>query len=152
MFWGCMTSKGLGYGCQVYDGTMKAMDYIHILNTTLKDSLEHYEYEPDGFIFQHDDDRKHTATATKTYLENEKIEVLPWPSQSADLNPIEDIWSYLKVQIGLREHRPTSIHDLRQVVLEEWEKILMQFIQSLYTSMPKRIQAVLKARRGYIRY
>jgi len=152
MFWGCMTSKGLGYGCQIYDGTMKAVDYIHILDTTLKDSLEYYGYGSDDFIFQHDNDRKHTATATKAYLENEEIEVLPWPSQSADLNPIEHVWNYLKVQIGLRDKRPTSIHNLWQVVLEEWEKIPIQFIQSLYTSMPKRIQAVLKARGGHTRY
>ena len=77
MFWGCMTSKGLGYGCQVYDGTMKAVDYIHILNTTFKESLRFYRYRLDDFIFQHDNDRKHTATATKMYLENEGIEVLP---------------------------------------------------------------------------
>ena len=152
MFWGCMTSKGLGYGCQVYDGTMKAVDYIYILDTTFKESLRFYKYGPDDFIFQHDNDRKHTATATKRYLENEKIEVLPWPSQSADLNPIEHIWKYLKVQIGLRKRRPTSIHTLWQMVLEEWEKIPLGFIESLYSSMPKRVQAVLKAKGGHIRY
>jgi transposase len=152
MFWGCMTSKGLGYGCQIYDGTMKAVDYIGILDTTLWDSLEYYEYEPGDFIFQHDNDRKHTATATKIYLEDKGIEVLPWPSQSADLNPIEHVWKYLKVQIGLRDKRPTSIHDLWQVVLEEWERIPAQFIQSLYTSMPRRVHAVLKAKGGHTRY
>lgn len=147
-----MTGKGLGYGCQVYDGTMKAMDYIHILNTTFKESLRFYRYGPDDFIFQHDNDRKHTAAATKTCLENEEIEVLPWPSQSADLNPIEHVWKYLKVQIGLRKQRPTSIHNLWQAVLEEWEKIPPGFIESLYSSMPKRVEAVLKAKGGYTRY
>jgi hypothetical protein len=152
MFWGCMTSKGLGYGCQVYDGTMNAVDYIHILNTTFKESLRFYRYGPEAFIFLHDNDPKHTATATKMYLENKGIEVLPWPSQSADLNPIEHVWKYLKVQIGLREQRPTSIYNLWQVVLEEWEKIPLHFIDSLYSSMPKRVEAVLKAKGGHTRY
>ena len=98
---------------------MKAVDYIHILDTTLKDSLKYYGYRSDDFIFQYDNDRKHTATAIKTYLKDEEIEVLPWPLQSADLIPIEHVWSYLKDQIGLRYKRPTSIHDLWQVVLEE---------------------------------
>lgn len=119
MFWGYMTSKGLGYGCQVYDGTMKAVDYIHILDTNFKESLSFYRYGPDDFIFQHENDRKHTATATKMNLENEENEMLLWPSQSTDLNPKEHIWEYLKVQIGLRKRRPTSIHLLWQVVLEE---------------------------------
>lgn len=152
MFWGCMTYQGLGYGCQIYDGTMKAQDYVNILDTTFMDSLEHYGYRPVDFIFQHDNDRKHTSTSTREYLEGKEIEVLPWPSQSPDLNPIEHVWNYLKVQIGLRENRPTSIHDLWEVVLEEWEKIPLHYIQSLYESMPHRVQAVLKAKGGHTRY
>lgn len=152
MFWGCMTYKGLGYGCQIEDGTMKAADYIHILDTTLKESLEHYGYMSDDFIFQHDNDSKHAARVTQAYLGDQGIEVLPWPSQSPDLNPIEHIWDHLKVQIGLRERRPTSIHDLWEYVQEEWEKIPLEHIQRLYESMPSRVQAVIKAKGGQTRY
>ena len=131
MLWGCMTSKGLGYGCQIYEGTMKKEDYINILDTTLKESLEFYDYGVDDFIFQHDNDPKHTAKATSKYLKDEGIEVLPWPAQSADLNPIEHVWYYLKVQIGRREKRPTSIHELWDMVLEEWELIPQDYIKKL---------------------
>jgi transposase len=152
MFWGCMTYKGLGYGCQVYDGAMKAEDYINILRTTLEDSRKHYGYKKADIIFQHDNDPKHTAKDTRTYLKDEEIEVLPWPSQSPDLNPIEHVWNFLKVRIGLREKRPTSIHDLWDIVVEEWEKIPVDYIQRLYESMPCRVQAVLKAKGGYTKY
>jgi hypothetical protein len=50
MFWGCMTSKGLGYGCQSYEGTMKKEDYINILDTTLKESLECYGLGENEYI------------------------------------------------------------------------------------------------------
>ncbi|KAG2209669.1 hypothetical protein INT46_004234 [Mucor plumbeus] len=43
MGWGCMTSLGVGYVCRVYDGTMKAVDYVHILSTTYKDTLAYYD-------------------------------------------------------------------------------------------------------------
>lgn len=152
MFWGCMTWQGLGYGCKIYEGSMKKDDYIHILDTTLKESLEHYGYQDDEYIFQHDNDPKHTAKATKRYLEDKKIEVLPWPAQSADLNPIENIWYYLKVQIGRRERKPTSIHELWNIVLEEWERIPLELIQNLYESMPKRVEAVYRARGGNTKY
>ena len=85
-------------------------------------------------------------------LEDQNIEVLPWPAQSADLNPIEQVWDILKVQIGRRETRPTSIHDLWNVVLEEWELISLDRIQGLYESMPRRVEAVLKAKGGHTKY
>jgi len=152
MFWGCMTWQGLGYGCQIYDGSMNAEDYIGILDTTLQESLEYYGYQPDSFVFQHDNDRKHISRRTQAYLRSKGIEVLSWPARSPDLNPIEHIWNYLKVQIGQREKRPTSIHQLWEIVLEEWERVPLDYIQKLYQSMPIRVQAVLKAKGAHTKF
>ena len=152
MFWGCMTSRGLGYGCQIYEGTMKKEDYIGILDSTFKESLNHYQLTKDDFIFQHDNDPKHKAKATTKYLEDQEYIVLPWPAQSADLNPIENVWDKLKTQIGQRERRPTSIHELWNMVLEEWELIPQSMIDNLYATMPERVEAVLRAKGGNTRY
>ena len=152
MFWGCMTWRGLGYGCQIYDGTMKSGDYISILDTTLRETLEYYGYQQGDFVFQHDNDRKHTARCTKAYLRGKGIEVLPWPARSPDLNPIEQVWDYLKIQIGRREKQPTIIHELWKIVLEEWERIPLDYLQKLYESMPKRVQAVLKAKGAHTKF
>ena len=42
-----------------------------------------------GWVFQHDNDAKHTTKATKEWLKKKHIKVVEWPSQSPDLNPRE---------------------------------------------------------------
>jgi hypothetical protein len=42
MVWACMTSHGVGYIFEIYDGRMTASNYIHVLETELANTLNYY--------------------------------------------------------------------------------------------------------------
>ena len=71
---------------------------------------------------------------------------------TADLNPIEHLWHYLKKKLGEYEVPPTSIHVLWERVQKEWNEIPAAVCQNLIESMPRRIEAVLQAKGDYTKY
>jgi hypothetical protein len=68
------------------------------------------------------------------------------PSVSPDLNPIEGVWRTIKQRLKNRGAFFNK-QDLRRAIEEEWDKISLEEINKLISTMPARVQAVL-ARNG----
>jgi transposase len=151
MMWGCMTYSGIGYGCRI-DGTMSAKDYCEILGSAFKDTLEHWGLEKERVIFQQDNDPKHTSKLAKEWFAKENIEVLPWPAQSPDLNPIEHLWNHLKLKLAKYERKAQSVHELWERCDKEWNSFSTEECRKYIDSMPARVQAVFKAKGGHTRF
>ncbi|KAI4898107.1 hypothetical protein NFI96_015371 [Prochilodus magdalenae] len=116
-FTSCSAPKGLLHRIT---GKMDGAMYRTILRDNLLPSARDLKMGR-GWVFQHDNDPKHTAKATKDWLKKNHIKVMEWPSQSPDLNPIENLWRELKVRVAKRQ--PTNLHDLERICKEEWAKI-----------------------------
>ena len=57
------------------------------------------------------------AKATKELLKKKHIKVMELPSQSSDPNPLENLWSGLKIRVA--QQQPTNLKDLERICKEE---------------------------------
>ncbi len=105
-------------------------------------------YGDADFIFQQD--LAHTAKCTKIWFNDHGVTVLDWPANSPDLNPIENLWGIVKRK--MRDTRPNNADDLKATVKETWASIPPQQCHKLITSMPRQIEAVIKAKGAPTKY
>ena len=129
---------------------MDAQQHCEILEDGLVESFKTLEMEEEKHYFQQDNDLKHTSKKAKKWFEDNDIQVISWPAQSPDLNPIEHFWKHLTHQLHHYETPFKGVHELWDRVSEEWNEISAEKCQNLIKSMPRRIQAVIRAIRGHI--
>ena len=89
------------------------MLYREILRTTLIPEAETIFGDRPWKLLQ-DSDPKHTARKVYRYLEEMKIDFISkrsWPSNSPDLNPIENIWAILAAAIN--KNPPITMRQLK---------------------------------------
>ena len=73
-------------------------------------------------ILMHDNAPPHCARVIQEFLQGEGFDVLPWPSVSPDLNPIQDVRETMKY--GLRDRPVTrSSDDLFALLTEMWDSM-----------------------------
>jgi transposase len=148
MVWGAI---GLGHRFPLIrvTGTLDAAEYINQILRLLVPQLPRASRR--RLVFMQDSAAPHTAASTTRFLRENNVEVLPeWPSNSPDLNPIENVWGYLEKRL---KHRVcTSDNDLWELLQQEWNAIPSSLIKSLYESMPKRLKEVRKCKGQTIKY
>ncbi|KAL1914156.1 uncharacterized protein VTP21DRAFT_10809 [Calcarisporiella thermophila] len=75
LVWGCITEYGVGNLCKI-DGGLNALLYCSILQKDFLGTFDYYGMDRSKYIFQQDNDPKHTARTTKAWLKNSKVQVL----------------------------------------------------------------------------
>ncbi len=148
MIWAAMSSAGVGPLCFL-KSTVNAVIYQEILEYFMLPSADKL-YGAADLIFQQDLAPAHTAKGTKSWFNDHGVTVLDWPANSPDLNPIENLWGIVKRK--MRDTRPNNADELKATVKETWASIPPQQCHKLITSMPRRIEAVIKAKGAPTKY
>jgi transposase len=139
MYWGFITWDGTGVLIRC-SNRMTATEYCEKLEQSC---IQVATSEFDQIIMD-DNAPIHRSRLVKSWMEDNSVTSLQWPPYSPDLNPIEDLWAYIKNTINRNPHPPTSVEMLDAAVQEIWENTRVSFIQRLYNSIPQRIRHCIK--------
>ena len=73
------------------------------------------------------------------WRDENQVNFLKWPSNSPDLNIIENVWAYLQDKLYEVRAELTCPDDTWEKTLEIWRSIPLTYIQDLYQDLPLRI-------------
>ncbi|RPB03923.1 hypothetical protein L873DRAFT_1656109, partial [Choiromyces venosus 120613-1] len=92
-----------------------------------------------------EDNAKYHLTAITSAF---KVQKLPLPANSQDLNHMENAWHILKAWLHKRFtknkwERPSSKDEQWKVMEEEWDAINQEVLDKLAEGMPRRVEAII---------
>ncbi|KAG1693198.1 Rho GTPase-activating protein 26 [Nymphon striatum] len=130
------------------EGMMNSDKYKAVLQTHLLPTMRRDFPDGDG-IFQQDLAPCHTSCKMRTFFEESGLEVLDWPGNSPDINPIENLWVIMKRR--LQKEDCSTMTKLISAGIRAWyhDEELAKMCSNLVESMPNRVQMLVKAKGGH---
>jgi len=135
------------WGVYLIRGTIR---YVERLEENLQEEVS--DIFTGQWTFMHDSTGYgvHGAAATQEWLNTHVRWLKPWPANSPDLNPIENVWGMLTRQVESRN--PKSVEEYSSALDDAWAEMDQAKIRNLIDSMPRRLRAVIDAEGGNTKY
>ena len=132
----------------IVDGNLNAQRYIdQILDQIVHPIAERYGPQ---FVLMDDKARPHRANVANDFLHAEGISRMdPWPANSPDLNPIEQLWDQMGREVNARVQPVDTLQDLQRYLQDAWTNFPQERIVRLIRSMRRRCTAVITSNDGY---
>jgi arsenate reductase-like glutaredoxin family protein len=151
MVWGCfLASVGRGGLFFLPKNQMMNGDvYMGVLEDHLFPFIESHGSK----YFLQDGAPCHTSKKVMAFLKEKEdsFTVLDWPGNSPDLNPIENVWAYMKGK--LKSMVPKNTQELKRAITTMWENEMpLDYFQKLSSSMPRRLKLVIASQGDMSKY
>lgn len=148
MVWGCFSHHGRGALTFLDKGVRMNTDkYLKILD----EKLARFMTIGGCTIFQQDSAPCHVSKRSIQWFGNNNIELLTWPGNSPDLNPIENLWMIVKKQLSGKQF--SNMASFRHEITTIWcREVSKEVCEQLAGSMPRRISEVMKNKGNATKY
>ena len=135
--WGAFSAHGT-FPIKIFTENLTGQLYCDILHECLVEQ---------GSVLYPDEWVSKRTTAQNTHLKSPKdsckiyISTIDWSACSPDMNPIGNIWSWIKRKIDLKS--PRNLIELAEVLNDTWNSLEPEFSEPFWTSMYKRVKLAL---------
>ena len=151
MVWGAVTYSGVGK-LHILRGKIDAAPYIDVHDTSYLATVAESGLDLTKVIFQQDNAPIHTAKATKRWLSEHRVQTLVWPPCSPDQSIIENLWDYVEKRLRKIQPAAQTVEQHTRNIEMAWYATPVEYVQALYDSIPRRLEA-LRANHGrYTKY
>ena len=148
--WGCFSNKGFGK-LYCFKSNLNGPLLTKIYSKALVPSAKAwFGKNTSKWTLQEDNDPKHRSKISTAWKCSNGITTLDWPSQSPDLNPIENVWAFMKHK--LKKNPVDSVDSLVRRLRSIWNSLSKDYAKNLVNSMPKRLEAVVLSKGDWTVY
>ncbi|CAF3430710.1 unnamed protein product [Rotaria sp. Silwood1] len=131
-------------------GTMTSQKYIDLLQEKIMPSIEQL-YPNDDYIYQDDCDSIHRSKIVLDFIKHHipnRIMTEDQASKLDDVWPIENIWSIIRMNLKKKDYQ--DLFQVKAEIVKIWKNFDINLCAKMMSSIPKRLQAVIKKKGGRI--
>lgn len=129
----------------IIDGNLNAAKLVEILSEELRHYANRVWGQREWYLLQ-DNSPIHQSHEVKDWLDSKNVARFDFPSYSPDLNPMENLWAWLKRELDHEFY--ANVSELRSAISKTWNNIPVDILFALVKSMPDRLEAV-RVQRGF---
>jgi transposase len=152
MFWGCFSTQGVG-PLVALEGSQNQHTYKDLLQKYLIPEIQVARSQFGvQMTFMQDNAPCHKARMVMDFLARNRVPMLDWPPQSPDLNPIENLWAYIKRKRAEKFGPPSNKAQLIDQVMTIWDELDIDLVKKLTESISNRLKEVIRLNGKYTKY